>query len=399
MPFLAAYPDRVLALDDDYGSLTSEFEGDVQCVDAGPHGVFVGADDGVSHRRAAGDWEHVAAVGDVTSVAVAESGVWAGTEPSAVYHAPDGGEFEQCAPLEELPSSDEWAFPPRPHTSHVRWLAADPAREGRVLVAVEAGALVVLDVADGTASFRERPPGARRDTHSMATHPDAPGRVYAAAGDGYAESHRHGDDWAHPQAGLEHRYCWSVAVDASDPDVRLVSAASGARTAHSPGRAETYVYRKRGEDPWTLATDGLGDPRAPPDLGVEGGDDGPPGGVTRRLDAPGGQRRRDVRRQRHLGAGRRVDVSLPVGVAELRRDVDAAVPQFGRDRRRRVGRPVGLDERAEEVEGDCHRPFYRRGRLESPGAGSREIGPSFGGTDSSKNTVRGWRRRSERDAR
>ncbi|NHN42110.1 hypothetical protein G9C85_10785 [Halorubellus sp. JP-L1] len=213
----------------------------------------------------------------VTAVAVAPwdpDVVFAGTEPSRVYRSTDGGEsFHHLPGLVELPSSDEWAFPPRPHTHHVRWLEPDPAREGRVLVAVEAGALVVLDVGDGTASFRERPPGARRDTHSMATHPDAPGRAYAAAGDGYAESRRHGDDWDHPQAGLDHRYCWSVAVDPADPDVRLVSAASGVRTAHSPGRAETYVYRKRGDEPWTLATDGLGDPEGRTRAVLAAGDD------------------------------------------------------------------------------------------------------------------------------
>ena len=200
----------------------------------------------------------------VTAVAVApwdSDVVFVGTEPSRVYRSVDGGEsFHHLPGLLALPSSDEWAFPPRPHTHHVRWLEPDPHREGRVLVAVEAGALVTLDVTDGTASFRERPPGARRDTHAMATHAEAPGRVYAAAGDGYAESDRHGDAWTHPQDGLDHRYCWSVAVDPADPEVRLVSAASRARTAHTPSRAESFVYRKVGDDPWALAMDGLGGP-------------------------------------------------------------------------------------------------------------------------------------------
>jgi hypothetical protein len=248
----------------------------VECVAASrarPARVFVGThgaglfrttDGGTSWSRVdldppAGDGADASAV---TAVAVApwdSDVVFAGTEPSRVYRSVDGGEsFHHLPGLVELPSSDEWAFPPRPHTHHVRWLEPDPHREGRVLVAVEAGALVTLDVTDGTASFRERPPGARRDTHAMTTHPDAPGRVYAAAGDGYAESDRHGDAWSHPQDGLNHRYCWSVAADPADPGVRLVSAASGARTAHTPGRAETYVYRKRGDGPWALAMDGLG---------------------------------------------------------------------------------------------------------------------------------------------
>jgi photosystem II stability/assembly factor-like uncharacterized protein len=247
MPFLAAYPDRVLALDDDYGSLTSEFEGDVQCVDAGPHGVFVGADDGVSHRRAAGDWEHVAAVGDVTSVAVAESGVWAGTEPSAVYQAPDGGEFEQCAPLEELPSSDEWAFPPRPSTHHVRWLEWTPRR---LYAAVEAGALLRSE--DGGETWLDRVPTGPTDTHSMATHPEHPDLAYAAAGDGFYVTEDGGDTWRTAEAGLDRTYCWSVVCDPADPGALLVSAAHGARSAHTFETADSAVYRRASrDDEWT----------------------------------------------------------------------------------------------------------------------------------------------------
>jgi hypothetical protein len=251
----------------------------VECVAASPRrperafvgtfgaGLFRTTDGGGSWSRVALDDAASGLAVDaaqVTAVSVAPwdpDVVFVGTEPSRVYRSLDGGEtFRHLPGIVELPSSGEWAFPPRPQTHHVRWLEPDPARPGRVYVAVEAGALVVLDLEDGTASFRERPPGARRDTHSMATHADAPGRVYAAAGDGYAESDRHGEQWEHPQDGLRHRYCWSVAVDATDPDVRLVSAASGAWSAHTPSRAKTYVYRKRGDGAWTLANEGLGDP-------------------------------------------------------------------------------------------------------------------------------------------
>jgi hypothetical protein len=83
--------------------------------------------------------------------------------------------------------------------------------------------------------------------------------VYSAAGDGYAESTDGGESWQHPQDGLEHRYVWGLAVDPGDPDTVVASAASGARTAHTPSRAESYVYRKRG-DSWELAMDGLPEP-------------------------------------------------------------------------------------------------------------------------------------------
>jgi len=244
MHLLAAYPDRVLALDDD--TLATEFEGDVQCIDDGPHGVYVGASDGV-YRRGDGDWERVAAVGDVTSVTVAESGVWTGTEPSAVYHAPEGREFEQCAPLDGLPSSDEWAFPPRPSTHHVRWIEWTPQR---LYAAVEAGALLRSE--DGGESWLDRVPTGPMDTHSMATHAGHPRLAYAAAGDGFYASEDGGETWQTAEDGLERTYCWSVVCDPTDPDALLVSAAHGARSAHTFETADSAVFRRvAGAAEWT----------------------------------------------------------------------------------------------------------------------------------------------------
>ena len=249
MHLLAAYPDRVLALDD--GNLTTEFEGDVQCIDDGPHGVYVGASDSVYRRRGPGDWEHAAAVGDVTSVTVAESGVWAGTEPSAVYHAEDGTEFEACSSLTELPSSDDWAFPPRPSTHHVRWVEWTPAR---LYAAVEAGALLRSE--DDGETWRDRVPTGPMDTHSMATHPEQPDLAYSAAGDGFYVTEDGGDSWQTAEGGLDRTYCWSVVCDPTDPDALLVSAAHGARSAHTFETADSAVFRREsGAAEWTRCAD------------------------------------------------------------------------------------------------------------------------------------------------
>jgi photosystem II stability/assembly factor-like uncharacterized protein len=244
MHLLAAYPDRVLAFED--GSLATEFEGDVQCIDGGPYGVYVGASDGV-HRRDDGDWERVAAVGDVTSVTVAESGVWAGTEPSAVYHAPEGREFEACSPLEDLQSSATWAFPPRPSTHHVRWVEWTPKR---LYAAVEAGALLRSE--DGGATWLDRVPTGPMDTHSMATHPERPDLAYAAAGDGFYVTEDGGDSWQTAEEGLDRTYCWSVVCDSTDSGALLLSAAHGARSAHTFETAESAVFRREsGDEAWT----------------------------------------------------------------------------------------------------------------------------------------------------
>lgn len=239
----------------------------IECVAAHPstpERAIVGTfESGLHLTRDSGDtWYRVGsdrlASASVTAVAVdhADPAIWwAGTEPSAVYRSTDGGEtWTATADLTTLPSADRWSFPPRPHTHHVRWIEPDPADGERLYVGIEAGALVITD--DAGASWGDRPRGSRRDNHSLATHPDAPGRVYAAAGDGYAESTDGGETWAHPQTGLDHRYCWSVVPDPADPDRVLLSAASGPRTAHSPP-GESYVYRRNGELPWERAMTGL----------------------------------------------------------------------------------------------------------------------------------------------
>ena len=244
-----------------------------ECVAASrdaPDRVFAGTVGSGLQRSEDGGrtWEPVGGFGNrVTAVTVSPhdpESVWAGTEPSAVYRSFDGGDtWERCGGLTDLPSADRWSFPPRPHTHHVRWLAVNPHDPAHVYVAIEAGAFVrTLDRGD---TWEPHPEGGRRDNHTLATHPEAPCRVYAAAGDGYAESPDCGAFWTSPQEGLEHRYVWGLAVDPGDPDTVVVSAARGARRAHWPDSAEAYVYRRESEEVgagrWTPAMEGLPDPQ------------------------------------------------------------------------------------------------------------------------------------------
>jgi len=252
MTVFAAMRNGVLAaVNDGGGRRTSEGLADrrIECLDAASEHAFCGTFDSGLHRTIDGEsWERVGAESlpdAVTAVRVSPHDpreIWVGTEPSRLFRSPDAGKTWREHPnLTKQPSADEWSFPPRPDTHHVRWIEIDATDPERVYVGIEAGALLVSE--DGGETWTDRPDGARRDNHALATHPDAPGRVYSAAGDGYAESTDGGLAWVHPQDGLAHRYVWSVAVDPGDPDTVLVSAAGGANSAHRVG--ESYVYRKQ----------------------------------------------------------------------------------------------------------------------------------------------------------
>ncbi|MBP1985830.1 WD40/YVTN/BNR-like repeat-containing protein [Halolamina salifodinae] len=210
------------------------------------HGLRRSSDAGKSWTRADGIEQDA-----VTALAVAPNDpntVYAGTEPSRVYRSTDGGRtFERLDGLTDLPSSSEWSFPPRPDTHHVRWIEPDPNDPNLLHVAVEAGAQVRGHLSDGGVRWEDRVPGSRLDVHSIATHPEAQNRAWVAAGDGYAETTDGGNSWQHPDAGLEHTYCWSVAVglpESTDSPQVLLTAASGANAAHRRGKA--YLYRREG---------------------------------------------------------------------------------------------------------------------------------------------------------
>ena len=266
---------------------------DLECVAAHPEApeqVLVGTFDSGLHRSTDGGetFERVGA-DDIESEAVMAVAVdhgdpdlvWAGTEPSAVYRSTDGGATWEARPgISELPSEEGWYFPPRPHTHHVRWIEPAPDDPSRLYVGIEAGALVRTD--DAGETWRDRPDGARIDNHSLATHPDAPGRVYAAAGDGYAVSDDGGDTWAYPQEGLEHTYCWSVAPAVDDPETVVLSSASGPRQAHSPPDATSYVYRRTSDGDGGDGDGGDGEDDSDGVGGHDGDDSG--GGWTRSMD-------------------------------------------------------------------------------------------------------------------
>jgi photosystem II stability/assembly factor-like uncharacterized protein len=171
--------------------------------------------------------------------------VYAGTEPTAFYRSDDGGEsWDKMSSLNNLSSSSSWSFPPRPWTSHVRWIESDKTKPDYVYAAIEAGALVQSH--DGGRTWIDKVEGGPYDTHTLATHKHMAGRLYSAAGDGYFESYDYGQTWKRSTAAVlrHHGYLFGLAVDAGDPQTVIVSASQWARQAHFLEAAESLIYRR-----------------------------------------------------------------------------------------------------------------------------------------------------------
>ena len=198
---------------------------------------------------------------DVFSLAVSavDGALYAGTEPSALFRSDDdGATWRELAALRALPSAPTWSFPPRPWTSHVRWIAPHPRQAGLLLAGRELGGL--MRSADGGATWEDHRPGAEPDVHALAWHPRHPERAYEAGGGGAAFSRDGGRTWTPANEGRDRHYTWALAVSPDEPDTWFVSATFGARQAHGGGHARARLYRRRGDDPWEALTAGRPDP-------------------------------------------------------------------------------------------------------------------------------------------
>ena len=269
MRLWAATGDAIARLDEANGAweVTVSLEGSgAQCLAVDPSDggtVFAGLrEHGLRRSRDGGEsWADVELPErGVFSVAVsaADGAVYAGCEPSRLFRSDDGGDsWRALDGLLDLPSRPTWSFPPRPWTSHVRWIAPSPHDGDLLLAGIELGGL--MRSTDGGERWEDHRPGAQRDVHSLAWHPSEPGRAYEAGGGGAAWSEDGGETWHPADEGRDRHYTWSVAVDPDDPELWYVSASSGPFAAHGRRDPEARIYRRE-EGGWQPLAGGLPDP-------------------------------------------------------------------------------------------------------------------------------------------
>jgi photosystem II stability/assembly factor-like uncharacterized protein len=192
------------------------------------------------------------------AVSAADGAVYAGTEPSRLFRSDDKGEsWRELTALLELPSRPNWSFPPRPWTSHVRWIAPSPDNAELLLVGIELGGL--MRSGDGGQSWQDRRPGAQPDVHSLAWHPRTPGSAYEAGSGGAAFSTDAGETRQPADEGRDRHDTWAVTVDPDDPDRWYVSASTGPYAAHGRGDPQARIYQ-RGDGSWQPPAGGLPEP-------------------------------------------------------------------------------------------------------------------------------------------
>ncbi len=231
---------------------------------ADPDILFVGLREGGVHRSVDGgrswvDCKLPERCVFSLAVSAADGAVYAGTEPSRLLRSGDKGEsWSELEALLDLPSQPNWSFPPRPWTSHVRWIAPSPHDADLLLVGIELGGL--MRSRDAGKSWQDHRPGAQPDVHSLAWHPHAEGRAYEAGGGGASFSIDAGETWQPADEGRDRHYTWSVAVDPDDPDWWYVSASTGPFAAHGRGDPQAHIFRRRDGEPWRPLAGGLPEP-------------------------------------------------------------------------------------------------------------------------------------------
>ena len=194
------------------------------------------------------------------AVSAVDGAVYAGTEPSRLFRSDDRGEsWRELEALLELPSRPSWSFPPRPWTSHVRWIAPSPHDADLLLVGIELGGL--MRSTDGGAELAGPPSrrATRTCTRSPGTHAyqGARTRRAAAAPPSARTEARPG---SRPTRAATATTPGRSPSTRDDPDCWYLSASTGPYAAHGGRDPQARIYRRRDGEPWQPLAGGLPEP-------------------------------------------------------------------------------------------------------------------------------------------
>jgi photosystem II stability/assembly factor-like uncharacterized protein len=188
--------------------------------------------------------------------------VYAGTKPAFLFISRDGGaSWTELTAFRRIPGRWFWFSPAeKPYTAYVQALALSPTDPNRIMVGIEAGA--VVHSLDGGQSWSGHRLGALRDCHSLTFHASNGNWVYEAGGSGagVSVSRDAGATWTQPKDGLDCHYGWAVAADSAHPEVWYASLSPSPMQAHSKHNAQATVFRSIGGAQWQPLAGGLPQP-------------------------------------------------------------------------------------------------------------------------------------------
>ncbi|MCO6452227.1 MAG: hypothetical protein J5I90_15705 [Caldilineales bacterium] len=192
--------------------------------------------------------------------------IYAGTKPPYLFvSTDDGANWREMEGFRKIRFRRLWFSPAEsPGTAYVQGLALSPSDPNVILAGIEFGAVVRSENGGETWSGHRK--GALRDCHSLIFHHHDGDWAYEGGGAnvGVACSRDGGKRWRQPSEGFGHRYGWAVAADGLDPTVWYVSAGNfawkGVPQVHIDGKANAWIWRKRGDAPWERLAGGLPQP-------------------------------------------------------------------------------------------------------------------------------------------
>jgi photosystem II stability/assembly factor-like uncharacterized protein len=160
--------------------------------------------------------------GDARSCAIAPDGTFfVGTEPAMIFRSQDyGANWQRSDGIDQLPTRQDWYFPPPPHQPHVRSIDFIGGQSEKVLVGV-------LLSEDGGDSWEERNDEVYLDVHTVRPDPSQPGSLVAVTGRGFYASEDDGRSWEFRMEGLNHRYTVGLHINPARAGELLVTPGEG----------------------------------------------------------------------------------------------------------------------------------------------------------------------------